>query len=52
MGCKRKSTEATKGEFAIVNVPTAANPFDPDNIRLDATFTLPSGRLMVVPAFW
>ncbi len=39
-------------EFAIVNVPTSSNPFDPDSIRLDASFTLPSGRLMVVPAFW
>src|SRR5947207_1298546 len=39
-------------EFAIDNVPSASNPFDPDIIRLDATFTLPSGRVMVVPAFW
>jgi hypothetical protein len=39
-------------EFRIINVPPAQNPFDPDEIRLDATFTLPSGRMMVVPAFW
>src|SRR5215468_9724993 len=39
-------------EFRITNVPAAANPFDTGVIRLDATFTLPSGRTMVVPAFW
>lgn len=39
-------------EFCITNVPTASNPFDPDIIRLDAVFTLPSGRTMNVPAFW
>ena len=31
-------------EFCVTNVPTATNPFDPDVIRLDATFTLPSGK--------
>jgi hypothetical protein len=39
-------------EFCISNVPAASNPFDPDQIRLDATFTLPSGKVMTVPAFW
>lgn len=39
-------------EFCITNIPAAANPFDPDQIRLDATFTLPSGKIMTVPAFW
>jgi hypothetical protein len=39
-------------EFSIGNVPSAANPFDPDSIRLDATFTFPSGRTLVAPAFW
>lgn len=39
-------------EFTISNVPAAFNPFDPDSIRLDAAFTLPSGRVVVVPAFW
>lgn len=39
-------------EFQLTNVPTASNPFDPDGIRLDATFNLPSGRTVVVPAFW
>lgn len=41
-----------KLEFCITNVPAATNPFDPDVIRLDATFTLPSGKTMTVPAFW
>jgi hypothetical protein len=41
-----------RAEFSITNVPAATNPFDPDIIRLDATFTFPSGRTMVVPAFW
>ena len=39
-------------EFQIINVPAAANPFDPDSIRLDMAFTLPSGRIVTVPAFW
>ena len=39
-------------EFSIGNVPSAGNPFDPDLIRLDATFTSPSGRKTTVPAFW
>jgi hypothetical protein len=39
-------------EFCITNVPAATNPFDPDQIQLDATFTLPSGKTMAVPAFW
>src|SRR6266566_7127767 len=39
-------------EFTITNVPFVTNPFDPDTIRLDATFTLPSGRTTTVPAFW
>ena len=39
-------------EFQITNVPSASNPFDPDIIKVDGTFTLPSGRTVVVPAFW
>jgi hypothetical protein len=29
-----------------------ANPFDPDEIAVDATFSGPDGRALVVPAFW
>jgi hypothetical protein len=39
-------------EFQLANMPPAANPFDPAQIRLDATFTLPSTRTVTVPAFW
>lgn len=39
-------------EFQVTNVPAASNPFDPDLIRVEGTFTLPSGRSLVVPAFW
>lgn len=39
-------------EFQVNNVPSAANRFDPDVIRLDATFTAPSGSVMAVPGFW
>ena len=39
-------------DFQITNVPSVSNPFDPDSIRLDAAFTLPSGKTAVVPAFW
>ena len=39
-------------EFSITNVPAATNPFDPDIVSVDGRFTLPSGRSMVVPAFW
>ena len=39
-------------EFRITNVPAVSNPFDPDIIRVDAAFALPSGKTMNVPAFW
>ncbi|MFA5257372.1 MAG: DUF5060 domain-containing protein [Opitutales bacterium] len=39
-------------EYRIDGVPSVDNPFDPDQIGIDATFTAPSGGVMVVPAFW
>ena len=39
-------------ELRVANAPVSANPFDPDVIRLDATFTAPSGKSLTVPAFW
>ena len=39
-------------EFRVDGAPTAANNFDPDLIRLDATVTPPSGQSLTVPAFW
>lgn len=41
-----------RAEFRVEQAPVAANNFDPDQIRLDATFTAPSGAKSVVPAFW
>ena len=41
-----------RAEFRITNAPSAANNFDPDLIRCDATFTAPSGATFAVPAFW
>lgn len=48
-------TEAHIGQrtaFRLDQVPDSSNPFDPDLIRVDATFTAPSGRAYRVPAFW
>ena len=39
-------------EFRVDHAPVATNCFDPDLIRLDATFTSPSGRSLTIPAFW
>jgi hypothetical protein len=39
-------------EFQIAGVPSVANPFDPEQIRLDATLVAPSGRTLTIPAFW
>jgi hypothetical protein len=39
-------------EFRINTVPSTTNPFDPESIRVDGTFSLPSGRTVTVPAFW
>jgi hypothetical protein len=39
-------------EFRIENVPAVTNPFDPDLIRVDGRFTLPTGKVIDVPCFW
>jgi hypothetical protein len=39
-------------EAAIQLSESFANPFDPEAIAVDVTFTSPSGRVQVVPAFW
>ncbi|MBI3119280.1 MAG: DUF5060 domain-containing protein, partial [Candidatus Hydrogenedentes bacterium] len=39
-------------EFRVSGVPSAANPFDPDEIAVDVVFGTPSGRQLRVPAFW
>ena len=41
------------GEIRISGVPLeGANPFDPDVIAVDVSFTSPSKQVKVVPAFW
>jgi Ca2+-binding RTX toxin-like protein len=39
-------------EASIALSETFVNPFDPDEIAVDVTFTAPTGRAQVVPAFW
>ncbi len=39
-------------EFRITGVPVVTNPFDPEQIRVEGTFELPSGQTQSVPAFW
>lgn len=39
-------------ELAVDLGATYDNPFDPDDVRLDATFTSPSGKEMTVPGFF
>lgn len=41
-----------EAEFRLVDGPTAHNPFDPDELALDATFAGPGGRRTTVPVFW
>ena len=58
LGANPTVTPLTEGraweriEFRIEGIPAAANPFDPDTIRVDAAVVLPSRRTMTVPAFW
>ena len=39
-------------EFQVLGLPGASNGFDPAVIRVDATFTAPSGKRLTVPAYW
>jgi len=39
-------------EFRLAGAPTAANPFDPDQIVVSGTFTSPSGKATTVEGFW
>lgn len=41
-----------KMEFSLTGAPQGANPYDPDVVAVDATFTGPSGRPIAIPAFW
>ncbi len=39
-------------EFSVSGVPQTGNPFDPEALRVDAAFRLPSGQTRAVPGFW
>lgn len=39
-------------EFQIEGGPMTKNNFDPNEVRVDATFTSDGGRKVTVPAFW
>ena len=41
-----------QAEWAVALDKTYANPFDPDEIALDAVFTGPQGQVMRQPGFW
>ena len=43
---------AQTAEFAFDVKGEYENPFDPDQIRVDAAVTGPAGRSWIVPAFW
>ncbi|MBI4327284.1 MAG: DUF5060 domain-containing protein [Chloroflexi bacterium] len=38
--------------FASTTSPPGSNPFDPETISVEATFTAPSGTNAAVPGFW
>ncbi len=39
-------------ELRVAGVPEGGNPFDPDQLRVDAVFEAPDGRTFSVPGFW
>ncbi|HTI68849.1 MAG TPA: hypothetical protein VMF06_02705 [Candidatus Limnocylindria bacterium] len=39
-------------EWSIGGVPAVANPFDPEQISVDAIVTTPSGAQKTIPCFW
>lgn len=41
-----------RAEFSLSGVPEVKNPYDPDEIMVDATFTAPNGSSQTLPAFW
>jgi len=41
-----------RSEFSISQIPAVENPFDPDQIAIDALITAPSGAKYRIPAFW
>src|SRR5687767_6535259 len=41
-----------RSEWNVQLDRTYDNPFDPEQIAIDATFTGPAGQVLVVPGFW
>jgi hypothetical protein len=39
-------------EFTVAGAPAVGNPFDPDQITVQGTFTGPSGKATTVEGFW
>ncbi|MHB9006557.1 MAG: DUF5060 domain-containing protein [Limisphaerales bacterium] len=39
-------------EFRVEGVPPGGNPFDPEQVAVDATLTSPSGATKSIPGFW
>jgi len=47
-----KTPQYERLELRVDLGATYDNPFDPDDVRLDAVFTTPSGKRLVVPGFF
>ncbi|MCS7306030.1 MAG: DUF5060 domain-containing protein [Thermoguttaceae bacterium] len=41
-----------KIEFQITGLPAYQNPFDPEEVAVDLEIATPSGKTLLVPAFW
>jgi hypothetical protein len=39
-------------EIPVEGVPESGNPFDPDEISVDAELKAPSGKVLAIPAYW
>lgn len=48
---KQRAAESGRIEFTVDPGATYSNPFDPDEIAIDATFTGPNGESLSLPAF-
>jgi len=41
-----------RAEWRIDGAPSTANNFDPELVRIDASITTPTKRVLLIPAFW
>ena len=44
--------QGSRAEWRLEGLPATANPFDPDEMAVDAEFREPGGAIRRVPAFW